>query len=71
MYHVIPGPVTCVGAATVIETATDFVCTGFPLSVTFAVKLDVPVAVGVPEIVPVVAAMVRPAGNLPEVIDHV
>jgi len=41
------------------------------LSVTVVVKLEVPVAVGVPEMVPVVAARVRPAGRLPELIDHV
>jgi hypothetical protein len=36
-----------------------------------AVKLDVPVAVGVPEIAPVVDDRVRPAGRLPEVTDQV
>jgi hypothetical protein len=41
------------------------------LSFTVAVKLEVPVAVGVPEMVPVVAARVSPAGRLPELIDHV
>jgi hypothetical protein len=41
------------------------------LSVTVVVKVEVPVAVGVPEMVPVVAARVRPAGRLPELIDHV
>ncbi len=41
------------------------------MSVTAAVKLDVPVAVGVPDIVPVVAAMVKPAGRLPDVMDQV
>lgn len=34
-------------------------------------KLDVPVDVGVPEITPVVAASVSPAGRLPDEIDHV
>ena len=34
-------------------------------SVTLAVKVNVPGAVGVPEIVPVAAANVRPAGNAP------
>jgi hypothetical protein len=57
--------------ATTIEVVTDFVCAGLPESVTVAVKLDVPVAVGVPEITPVVADRVRPAGRLPEVTDQV
>ena len=57
--------------ATTIEVVTDFVCAVLPESVTVAVKLDVPVAVGVPEIAPVVADRVRPAGRLPEVTDHV
>jgi hypothetical protein len=37
-------------------------------SVTFAVKLNDPVVVGVPEIVPLAAASVRPAGKAPEVM---
>jgi hypothetical protein len=41
------------------------------LSVTVAVKAEVPIAVGLPEIVPEVAARVRPAGSLPELIDQV
>ena len=41
------------------------------MSVTVVVKVEVPVAEGVPEMVPVVAARVRPAGRLPELIDHV
>jgi len=41
------------------------------LSVTVAVKLDVPLVVGVPEITPVVPASVNPAGRLPDVIDQV
>jgi hypothetical protein len=45
-------------------------CGGFPASVTVAVKLDVPLAVGVPEIAPL-ADRLRPAGRLPEVIDQV
>jgi hypothetical protein len=39
--------------------------------VTVAVKLDVPLAVGVPEMIPVVASRVSPAGRLPAVIDQV
>jgi hypothetical protein len=41
------------------------------LSLTVAVKLDVPLAVGVPEMIPVVASRVSPAGRLPAVIDQV
>ena len=37
-------------------------------SVTFAVKLNDPAVVGVPEIVPLAAASVRPAGNAPELM---
>jgi hypothetical protein len=35
------------------------------------VKLKVPLVVGVPDMVPLVAARVSPAGRLPEVIDQV
>jgi hypothetical protein len=38
-----------------------------PLSVTVAVKLNVPLAEGVPEMIPVVAARVSPAGRLPAI----
>jgi hypothetical protein len=55
----------------VIDRGTDFVWVGLPLSVTVAVKAKVPLAVGVPEITPVPAARVSPAGRLPLVIDHV
>ncbi len=41
------------------------------MSLTVAVKLAVPLAVGVPEITPVVAAKVSPAGRPPDAIDHV
>ena len=37
-------------------------------SVTLAVKLNDPAVVGVPEIVPLAAASVRPAGNAPALI---
>jgi hypothetical protein len=71
MYQVVPGPLVCVpSAATAIEVAADLVWSGLPLSLTVAVKLEVPVAEGVPEITPVVAARVSPAGSLPEVIDQ-
>ena len=60
-----------VAGATVIDSATDFTCTGLLLSVTLTVKVDDPLAVGVPEITPVPATSVNPAGKLPEVMDHV
>lgn len=59
-----------VPAATTIERATCLVCAGFPASVTVTVKLEVPVAVGVPEIAPVAAAREMPAGRLPVVTDQ-
>jgi hypothetical protein len=70
MYQVVPGPVGA-AAETVIEAEADLVWAGLLLSFTVAVKLEVPVAVGVPEMVPVVAARLSPAGRLPELIDHV
>jgi hypothetical protein len=54
-----------------IDVGDDLLCAGTPLSVTATVKLDVPFAVGVPEITPVAGASVSPAGRLPEAIDHV
>jgi hypothetical protein len=71
MYQFVPEPVVCCAAATTMDVAADCVCTGVPLSLTVAVKLNVPVADGVPEIIPVVAARVRPAGSAPDVIDQV
>jgi hypothetical protein len=68
---VVAGPGGGAAAATTIEVATDLVWTGEPLSLTVAVKLEVPLVVGVPEMMPVVAAKVSPAGRLPEVIDQV
>ncbi len=59
------------GAAMTSERETDLVCAGLPASVTVAVKLDVALAVGVPEMRPVPAIKVRPAGRLPAVIDQV
>jgi hypothetical protein len=56
-------------AATVTLNAFVAVCAvGTVESVTLAVKLNVPAAVGVPEIVPLAAASVRPAGNAPELM---
>ena len=49
--------------ATVIEVATDCVWAGLLLSVMVAVKPNVPVAVGVPEMTPEAGARVSPAGS--------
>jgi len=59
-------------AATVSGKATDWVCAGVPESVTEKV-MDAPAtaAVGVPEMTPVAAARVRPAGKAPLVIRQV
>lgn len=57
-------------AAIVIDVATDLVWIGLLLSFTVTVKLNVPLAVGVPEIVPVAADRLSPAGKLPELTDH-
>jgi hypothetical protein len=62
--------VSCVDAI-VIDSGTDLVWAGLLLSVTVAVKANVPLAVGVPEITPFPAVRVRPAGRLPLVTDHV
>jgi hypothetical protein len=59
-----------VAGATTSDRVTDFVCAGFSASATVAVRLAVPAAVGVPEIIPLDAARVSPAGRLPET-DHV
>jgi hypothetical protein len=52
-----------------MEVAADFVWTGVPLSLTATVKLNVPLAEGVPERTPVVAARLSQAGRaLPLVV---
>jgi hypothetical protein len=56
--------------ATTIDIAADFVWTGLLLSLAATVNLNVPLAVGVPEIAPL-ADRLRPAGRLPERIDQV
>jgi hypothetical protein len=53
----------------VIDSALEADCCGLPASVTVIVKLNVPAAVGVPEIAPVDALIVTPSGKLPET-DH-
>jgi hypothetical protein len=46
-----------------IEVVTDVVWTGDPLSMTVTVKLKVPEVVGLPEMVPLFAPRVSPAGS--------
>jgi len=58
------------GAAIAIDSWTDLVTAGLSASVTFTVNVLDPVAVGVPEIRPVDEPRVRPAGRLPDVMDH-
>lgn len=56
---------------TVRLTLADAVCAGEPASLAATTKEKVPFPVGFPEITPVDAARLRPAGRLPELIDHV
>ena len=60
-----------VAGAMASDTTTDLVCAGLPPSAIVAVKLAVPIAVGVPEIIPVAEARLSPAGRLPALIDQV
>jgi hypothetical protein len=53
----------------VMDSCTDAVCTGDPLSCTPTVNVDVPLPVGVPEIAPALERA-NPAGRLPDAIDH-
>jgi hypothetical protein len=53
------------------ERVTDLVWPGELASVTEAVKVAVPLAVGVPEIKPVDVFRLSPAGRLPETKDQV
>src|SRR5262245_27202584 len=62
------GQMVVVTALTV--TLRAFVTVWAP-AVTWTVKLDVPAAVGVPEIRPEFGVRLRPAGNDPFTIDHV
>jgi hypothetical protein len=55
---------------TVIDSCTDAVCTGDPLSLTDTVNVALPAAVGVPEITPPDDS-VSPPGKLPDVTVHV
>ena len=65
--------VTTVDGADVMVMLSDLVAVwmGLPASLTWAVKLTVPVAVGVPVMAPLVELSVRPAGRDPLVIDQV
>jgi len=66
--------VTLSGATVIVmlRLAVAFAPVGVSESVTVTVKLSVPtnVPVGVPEITPVVALKLKPAGRLPVVTDH-
>jgi hypothetical protein len=55
---------------TVIDSDVLAVCAGELESATETVKLELPFAVGVPEITPLLD-IVSPAGRLPEASDHV
>lgn len=57
--------------ATTSDRVTDLVWAGEPASATAAVKVAVPLAVGVPEIRPVEVFRLSPAGRLPEMKDQV
>ena len=59
-----------VGATTASDSCADAVCAGDALSFTATVNVEVPVAVGVPEITPALDRL-SPAGRLPDEIDHV
>ena len=48
----------------------DLACAGLDESTTLKVKLVLPLAVGVPEMVPVLVARLRPAGRVPLVTDQ-
>jgi hypothetical protein len=57
-------------AVTVIDSLADCVCSGDPLSFTATANVNVPLAVGVPEITPALESA-SPAGSFPEASDHV
>src|SRR5262249_36324962 len=58
------------GAITMLRDCVVVSALGTALSVSFSTKLDVPVAVGVPVMVPLVLSL-SPAGSDPEARDHV
>jgi hypothetical protein len=53
------------GADTTTDNGSELVCAGVLESLTVIVKLVVPVAVGLPEMMPLAGLRVRPAGRLP------
>jgi hypothetical protein len=57
--------------ATTIERLADLVCAGFVESAKVTVKLEVPLAVGMPSMRPVAGTRASPAGRLPAVMDQV
>jgi S1-C subfamily serine protease len=57
------------GELIVMETAA--VAMALRLSFTWTVKFEVPFAVGIPEISPVLGEMLRPAGSVPAETLHV
>jgi hypothetical protein len=54
-----------------IVAVVDVTWVGLLLSVTVAVKVEVPLAVGTPEIAPLDDDRLKPGGRLPERIAHV
>lgn len=64
------GEVVVIVSVGFIVNANALDCVAEAASVTVTVKLAVPAAVGVPEIAPVEALSVRPAGRDPPVIDQ-
>jgi hypothetical protein len=62
--------VTESGVTIAIERLAVAVRVGLLESVAFTVKLEVPAVVGVPEMTPVPAARLKPAGNVPVVTDQ-
>ena len=58
-------------AATVMLKTFVTACWGLPESVNMTVKLKTPVAVGVPEMTPVLLLSVRPVGSEPVATTHV
>lgn len=57
--------------ATTSERVTDLACAGLDESTTLKVKLEVLLAVGVPEMTPVAGARLSPEGRAPLVMDQV
>jgi len=57
-------------ALTTNEVGSDAICTGLLLSVTVAVKFEVPLSDGVPLMMPLEGDSVNPAGSWPPVMDH-